>query len=517
MDGERWTDSWKRPILQVRLRNWSVQSRFRKRGAIKEGTSMRMMTLVLGMLLAVYAAAGAQKATDAPPSRPAGRVAPGTEAGGKTPEPLGAAEKPGPVKVGPATVHAVPPTEKPGRWKKALDPVFGTEILQVTSMEEDGPCHHEYATVQQFNADATKFWISCGTDVFLYSWNKETMTITSKGKFPAGRVSSSSALAWDDTDPKLMWAIYYGSIHSFNVVTGDQTVYGTLNSLFPEEHAWAKENLPKFQNLAGNRLYKSGKHRLSFSLGDGQGAYIGAGVFDADERKVVWHTPTERLGEYMKVQIDRSGRFLTNGRQGGGFCVSQTDIWDIDTGDHTDIPHRRNATCPGPRGSLAAGFGHGDLGSGTFYGNVYGLSDYVGWVQPLEKAAQEKPYPAGRTRNENAPVHFSTRDITDTWALNTFQQNIMETQKSGCVYTTAGLYQNELQLVRLDGSDTDGSNTRRLAHHHSTGCSRKDPYWQLAKASMSPHAEFVIWSTDWHSEKDQYVFIARTGVDTSRQ
>ena len=75
--------------------------------------------------------------------------------------------------------------------------------------------------------------------------------------------------------------------------------------------------------------------------------------------------------------------------------------------------------------------------------------------------------------------------------------------------TPAGIFHNEIILVKTDGSQT----IRRLLHHHSI---YKD-YWDSPRANISRDGRFVAFTSNWGGRPRRDLFIARISQNLPAQ
>ena len=296
-----------------------------------------------------------------------------------------------------------------------MDPSFNTTMVRLTDAADGVNCRISYGIWSPFSCDYKKILIECDGLFKIVTWNPTTMSEWGDITLPASFQGSDAI--WSHTSPDWIFHRDGGSrLMMLNVVTGEDLVVHDFASDFP-----GSPYLARMSASADDNLFCFARQTTAY-------AFSGFCVYDAASG-AIYAEPPSRSGQYFKVQIDKSGRWMWNVA-----TDPNGEWWDL-TLPSTQIP------------KLIAGTGHSAVltGAAAQYDNstdqdvlrwfgVGGMISTISWP------------------DWDLATEYSGTDADELWYAVTTNTIV-----------PVGPLHDELLQVATDGSGT----VRRLCHLHN--------------------------------------------------
>jgi hypothetical protein len=369
-------------------------------------------------------------------------------------------------------VYPEPPAPRlPPAGGTIIDPIFGTEIMRITDERnaEDGGTYYSYWPT--FNCDNTQLLVKTGKDgsAQIFSFNPTTFTLGGHAPLPAG-IGAEGAI-WSAKDPDTLYGFKGMAIYAYHPTTKKHSLVADLTARLPRgDIPWQ----PSMSN--DDDVFAFSRRRPNASGGSD---YVGYVVYRRSDNSIVLDQ-TITTGDLDEVQLDKTGRWLVV--KGETKTTKGFSIRDLKNG--------------GQRKQLGAGPpdyapGHSDNGSNFVAGfnNYLNTIDRRNFLDPTPMTAELK-----LANDWSQGLHISLLANDESWMLiSLYPVNPSQ--------TPAGIFHNEIILVKTDGSQT----VRRLLHHHSI---YKD-YWDSPRANISRDGRFVAFTSNWGGRLRRDLFVAR--------
>jgi hypothetical protein len=347
-----------------------------------------------------------------------------------------------------------------------VDPTFGTTLLRVTDAGDGSDCGVDYSYWPSFNADATRFHVTCDNQPFLYGFDPAgfrllgktaLFTATTDGTYPR-----SEDAIWSGSAPDVIYAHDFNTLWSYDVASRTYTRVAALSALLG----------------GGHKVFQMSKSADDdvFAWTEEDAGYNRAGylVYRRSAGAIVYRVATTQLDE---VQIDKSGRYLVvkTGLESSAGQI-RVKVVDLALGTVADLTN----------GAPDYACGHSDNGVGT----VIGADN---WNNTVQRRALAAPH-----------AYSSLLDFGNDWTqafhLSELSDNegwILVSSYSGAS-VGAGPFHREIYQVATDGSQR----VRRLAHHRSLYSS----YYDSPRANISRDGRLAAFTSNWGgSRRDAFL------------
>lgn len=374
------------------------------------------------------------------------------------------------------SVYPEPPAPRlPAAGGTIIDPIFGTEIMRITDERnaEDGGTYYSYWPT--FNCDNTQLLVKTGKDgsAQIFSFNPSTFTLGGHApisRAPNGNLGAEGAI-WSGKDPDTLYGFSGMAIYAYHPSTKKFSLVADLSQRLP------RGDIPWQPSMSANDdVFAFSRRRPNASGGSD---YVGYTVYRRSDNSIVLDQ-TITAGDLDEVQIDKTGRWLVV--KGETKTTKGFSIRDLQNG--------------GQRKQLGAGppdyaLGHSDNAASFVAGfnNYLNTIDRRDFLNPVPLTSELK---LGNDWSQG--LHISLLANDESWMLvSLYPVNPSQ--------TPAGVFHNEIILVKTDGSQT----VRRLLHHHSI---YKD-YWDSPRANISRDGRFVAFTSNWGGRGRRDLFVAR--------
>jgi hypothetical protein len=199
----------------------------------------------------------------------------------------------------------------PARRQSFTDPNFNTHIIRLTDETDGKVARISYGIWSAFSCDGRNILIQCDGLFKIVTWNPATAD--SWGDIPLPANFQGSDAIWSHTDPDLTYHRDGGSrLMKLNVSTGADLVVHDFADDFPDSPYLARMSASEDdQTFCFARQTKDYK-------------FAGFCVYNVWQGRIVFREPLNRQGQYFKVQIDKSGRFVWNVA-----LDPQSEWWDL--------------------------------------------------------------------------------------------------------------------------------------------------------------------------------------------
>jgi hypothetical protein len=279
---------------------------------------------------------------------------------------------------------------------------------------------------------------------------------------------------WSHSDPDIVFYRAGTGIAAYNVRTGSSTQIVDWSKQFAD--APFSYRLTASEN---DDVFCWARVKTDYT-------YVGWGCFQRSTGQF-WHEPADRLGQYAKAQIDKSGRWLWN--------VSYLLPPGIE-GEVFDLANGGAVAGQMTNGAPDFAPGHGIQGPGW----VIGADDW-------NNRDNRRAWDAIHTITNVTPASTDwccTGEYTMLNTANDFYYVAITEMKAH----VDGLFHDE-----LIGRATDGSGAvRRLAHIHAVvnyDSNGSYDYWSIPKPSVSYSGKFVAFNSNWGNSGRRDVFVVR--------
>jgi hypothetical protein len=345
----------------------------------------------------------------------------------------------------------------PCKGSSFIDPHFDTTLVRVTDASDGTINRISYGIWPALSCDYTKILIQCDGIFKIVTWNPQTMD--GWGEIKLSPSFQGADAIWSHSLPNCIFHRDGGSrLMLLDVSTGEDAVIHDFASDFPDS-----PNLARMSASADDNVFCFARQTVAY-------AFSGFCVFTRSTG-VIYREPPSRAGQYFKVQIDKSGRYMWNVA-----LDPLSEWWDL------SLPNtQQTVTSPGT--------GHSAV-----------LTGKIAQYDNSTNADTLKPFGAtGPTMIKwpdwNLATEYSGTESDEGWYAVT----------TGTL-TPIGPLHDELLQVATDGSGT----VRRICHLHNVLVSGN--YDSIPQPSGGYGSQpWIAFHSSWGASGRRDVFLARTG------
>lgn len=184
------------------------------------------------------------------------------------------------------------------RGSSFVDPNFDTTLVRVTDETDGKFCQVSYGIWPIFSLDYDKILVQCDGRAKVITWNPSTMSDWGKIDLPSNFQGVDAS--WSHVNPDSIYHRDGGSrLMCLNVKTGVDSVVHDFAADFPDSPYIARMSVG-----ADDSIFCFARQTTDYK-------FSGFCVFDRNA-KSLYSEPPSRKGQYFKVQIDKSGRYVWN-------------------------------------------------------------------------------------------------------------------------------------------------------------------------------------------------------------
>jgi hypothetical protein len=411
-----------------------------------------------------------------------------------------------------APITSLPSVTLPGAGGSYTDPVFGTKIIRVTDVIDNGSpatinssyngyCNNSYSLWSAFNMNDTKLLIICNNYRLLYDFNTTTDTPTFNSALEAGTTIQADPNApWSPSNANILYAVGRSSGANPKHILYQIDVSLTGSSRFTVLHDFSTDL---------NSRYGFSWELDELSMSDDENIFImtvrhnGGGHNTSDDivmykkstnTTTVWQKPSTASDGtgYIPFEgfIDKSGSYVTIEPQNpSGDYQNVWAIWNVGQ-NSTDLLQNNGSDLPG---------GHFDNGSDKMFNDdvwyIPGLlSRTLGSGEHTSTQIFTSYTDNSHSTYQWTADHVSARVKGDAWIVMSSYWMLD--------YTKA--LENEIWLV-----NSDGSAFNRIANTRSTVAScndgNADCYEHQVWAAPSYDGKYVVFHSDMGSGGSGYL------------